>query len=205
MIKEEKYVQKSIKNFILNSLNDNLKNFELIEGGQQRTVGDLIESKVSEVLHNSKNSLISEKKTARSKKSIEDLTLVANGVNYYIDPKTHNINSDFSMPNLTSIEKIKKLFSSKNEDLIYIFVTYQLSDKIVVILNIKVLFIWEINLDCLGIGALGKGQLQLKDASKEISITNKTKEEWYIDFKKLVNLFLERQILKINKQIKDWK
>ena len=97
--------EKLIKQYIKNLLNDKLTNFELVNGGQQRTIGDLIEFKVSEILYNDTNELISEKKLPRSKKSIEDVTLISNGIKYYIDPKTHDINSQFSMPNLTSVEK----------------------------------------------------------------------------------------------------
>lgn len=193
-----------IKQYIKELLDENLQNFELIEGGQQRTVGDLIEGKISQILHTSNSKLISEKRFARSKKSIEDVTLISNGITYYIDPKTHDTNSDFSMPNLTSIDKIKKLFLSKDKDLIYVFISYIISNGIVIIEDIKVFFIWELDISILGIGALGKGQLQIKNANKDLIFTTKGKFEWYSDFKKSVQEFLEKQINKINKQILEW-
>jgi hypothetical protein len=193
-----------IKNYIKRLLDENLQNFELVDGGQQRTVGDLIERRISEILYNSESDLISEKRSPRSKKSIEDVTLISNGITYYIDPKTHDVNSDFSMPNLTSVDKIKKLFLSENKDLIYIFVSYYLSEGMVMIKDIKVFFIWEIDTSVLGVGALGKGQLQIKNANNELVFTNKGKSEWYLDFKKLVQEYLKRQINKINKQILEW-
>lgn len=193
-----------IKQHIKQILEENLKNFELIEGGQQRTVGDLIESKVSDILYRSTSEIISEKRAPRSKKSIEDVTIISNGVTYYIDPKTHNIKSEFSMPNLTSVDKIKKLLFTNNQDLIYVFVSYDLVNGIVIIDNIKVFFIWEIDISILGVGALGKGQLQIKNANKDLVFTNKGKEEWYSDFKKLVQEYLKKQINKVNKQILEW-
>lgn len=42
-----------IKELIKNLLHTNLQSFELVNGGIQRTVGDLIESKVTEILSNS--------------------------------------------------------------------------------------------------------------------------------------------------------
>jgi hypothetical protein len=193
-----------IKEHIKQLLEENLQNFELVDGGQQRTVGDLIENKVSEILYSSTSELISEKRAPRSKKSIEDVTIVSNNVTYYIDPKTHDINSDFSMPNLTSVDKIKKLFLTKNQELIYVFVSYDLDDGIVIIGDIKVFFIWELDISILGVGALGKGQLQIKNANKDLVFTNKGKQEWYSDFKKLVQEYLKKQINKINKQILEW-
>ena len=193
-----------VKTYILELLEEQLQNFDLVDGGQQRTVGDLIESKVSEILYNSNNELISERRGPRSKKSIEDVTLISNGVTYYVDPKTHNINSDFSMPNLTSVDKIKKLFNTPNQELIYVFVSYEVTDGVIVIKDIKVFFIWEIDSTILGVGALGKGQLQIKNANDELVFTNKGKTAWFSDFKVLVQQFLAKQIIKINKQIVEW-
>jgi hypothetical protein len=194
----------AIKEYIKELLSQNLVDFELVDGGMQRTVGDLIENKISDILFNSNSELITEKREPRSKKSIEDVTLVSDGVLYYIDPKTHDTNSDFSMPNLTSIDKIKKLFSSDEQELIYVFVSYGLDNGMVVISDIKVFFIWELDISILGIGALGKGQLQIKNANNELVFTNKGKEEWFEDFKKLVQEYLKKQITKTNKQISEW-
>jgi hypothetical protein len=193
-----------IKEHIKELLNQNLVDFELVDGGMQRTVGDLIENKISDILFNSTSELITEKREPRSKKSIEDVTLVSGNVLYYVDPKTHDTNSDFSMPNLTSIDKIKKLFSSDEQELIYVFVSYELNDGMVVISDIKVFFIWELDISILGVGALGKGQLQIKNANNELVFTNKGKQEWYEDFKKLVQEYLKKQITKTNKQILEW-
>jgi hypothetical protein len=197
-------MNESIKQYIKELLEENLENFELVIGGQQRTIADLIENKICEILLNSNNELISEKRIARSKKSIEDVTLVSGDNVYYVDPKTHNIDSNFSMPNLTSVDKIKKLFLGRNKDLIYIFVSYKLVNDLVIIDSINVFFIWELDISILGVGALGKGQLQIKNANKELIFTNKGKLKWYSDFKKLVQEYLKKQINKIDKQILEW-
>lgn len=189
---------------IKTQLDENLTDFELVDGGQQRTVGDLIESKVSEILKNTSSDLITEIRAPRSKKSIEDVTLVSSGVTYYIDPKTHDVNSDFSMPNLTSIEKIKKLFLKSTEELVYVFVSYRIQEGVINIVDVKVFFIWELDISILGIGALGKGQLQIKNANESLVFTSKGKENWYDDFKKVVQVYLKKQITKIKKQIIDW-
>jgi len=204
MDKEIKSVVNPIKQHIKELLDEQLENFELIEGGQQRTVGDLIESKVSEILFNSTSDLISEKIAPRSKKSIEDVTLVSNGVSYYIDPKTHDINSEFSMPNLTSVQKIKKLFDTTDKELIYVFVSYAITEGMVIISDIKVFFLWELDISILGVGALGKGQLQIKNANNNLVFTEKGKVGWYGDFKFLMQEFLKKQLIKVNKQILEW-
>lgn len=193
-----------VKQHILNLLINQLQNFELMDGGQQRTVGDLIEHKVIEILYNTNDYIITETKKSTGKKSIEDVTLISNGVSYYIDPKTHNINSSFSMPNLTSIEKLKKLINTPNCELMYVLVNYEIVDNFVMIRGFEIFFLWEIDCSILTVGALGRGQLQIKDANKDLIFTQKGKEEWYKDFKQIVQNFLEKQLVKIKKQILDW-
>jgi hypothetical protein len=193
-----------VKQYIKDILSKNLSNFEAVNGGEQRTYGDLIEKRVCDILFERTNELITETKRARSKKSIEDVTLISDGVKYYVDPKSHNTEADFSMPNLTSIEKIKNIYHSKNEELLYVFISYTLSENMVFIKEIKVLFFWEIDINICNVGALGNGQLQIKDANKELKSTDKGKILWYEDFKKLVMSFFDRRIIKINKQKLKW-
>ena len=108
------------------------------------------------------------------------------------------------MPNLTSIEKIKKLFLNEKEELVYVFVSYRIENAVINIVEVKVFFIWELDISILGVGALGKGQLQIKNANESLIFTSKGKENWYVDFKKLVQTYLKKQITKIKKQILDW-
>jgi hypothetical protein len=204
MEKAKLLLSNSIKEYIEKTLKDNLQNFELVNGGQQRTVGDIIESQVVQIMLNSNNDLISETRKARSKKSIEDVTIISKDETFYIDPKTHDVNSKFSMPNMTSINKIRKLFVSDDKELIYVFVDYEIQDRIVMITTIKVFYIWELDISILSIGALGNGQLQIKNANKELIFTNKEKHDWYLDLKKLVQEYLKKQLKKIEKQIIEW-
>lgn len=197
-------MKSEIKKVIQDTIIENLENFQLIEGGQQRTVGDLIENKVLTILKNTSHPLIEKIVQPRSKKSIEDLTLVSGGIKYYLDPKTHDKNSNFSMPNLTSISKIKKLFSSDSEELIYILIDYEIIENFVHIKKVDTLFIWEFGFDNLSIGALGNGQLQIKNKHNPIVISELGKEFWFTSFKFLVKNYLIKQQNKIHKQIIEW-
>lgn len=193
-----------VKELIKNYLLENLKNFELIDGGQQRTIGDLVESSIANLILNINHELISETIESSGKKSIEDVTLVSKNVKYYADSKTRNINAKFSMPNLTSIEKIKNIINNENEELIYIFVTYDIENNFVKIKEVKVAFVWELDVEMLSIGNLGKGQLQIRNAKESLIFTDKGKEEWFSDVKKLAQFFFKKQIIKLNKQITQW-
>ena len=195
-----------MKNLIKDKLTSDLESFEINQGFEQRSIGDIIEYKVKNILMSGlKTDTVKEFLDRRSKKSIEDLTIVGtDGIKYYIDPKSHNIKSDFSMPNLTSIEKLRSLLTSQNEELIYIFVSYQVINNIVNITSINVNFLWELSFDILSIGSLGKGQLQISDMNKPLKFVDIGKKNWFLLFKKIVNEYHNKRIKQIEKDKLKW-
>ena len=70
--------------------------------------------------------------------------------------------------------------------------------------KIDVLFIWELDMSILGVGALGKGQLQIKNLNEELVINEDGKDVWYDGLKKKVVEYLKKQEVKIKKQQKEW-
>lgn len=196
--------QLNIKNYLTELITENLQDFDLVDGGQQRTIGDLVEKKVIEIILQNQNPIINEVKLSTGKKSMEDVSVVSDGVTYMLDPKSHNVDSEFSMPNLSSISRIKKLFDNDKKEMMYVFVDYKIDGQVVRIEDIKVLYLWELDMSMLGIGALGKGQLQIKNLNKELVISDEGKQIWYGKLKTQVKEYLAKQIKKIEKQKKEW-
>lgn len=196
--------QQNIKNHLTELITENLQDFDLVDGGQQRTIGDLVEKKVIEIILQNQNPIINEVKLSTGKKSMEDVSVVSDGVTYMLDPKSHNVDSEFSMPNLSSISRIKKLFDNDKKEMMYVFVDYKIDGQVVRIEDIKVLYLWELDMSMLGIGALGKGQLQIKNLNKELVISDEGKQIWYGKLKTQVKEYLAKQIKKIEKQKKEW-
>ena len=196
--------QQNIKNYLTELITENLQDFDLVDGGQQRTIGDLVEKKVIEIVLQNQSPIINEVKLSTGKKSMEDVSVVSNGVTYMLDPKSHNVDSEFSMPNLSSISRIKKLFDNDKKEMMYVFVDYKIDGQVVRIEDIKVLYLWELDMSMLGIGALGKGQLQIKNLNKELVISDEGKQIWYGKLKTQVKEYLVKQIKKIEKQKKEW-
>lgn len=196
--------QQNIKNHLTELITENLQDFNLVDGGQQRTIGDLVEKKVIEIILQNQNPIINEVKLSTGKKSMEDVSVVSDGVTYMLDPKSHNVDSEFSMPNLSSISRIKKLFDNDKKEMMYVFVDYRIFGQVVRIEDIKVLYLWELDMSMLGIGALGKGQLQIKNLNKELVISDEGKQIWYGKLKTQVKEYLAKQIKKIEKQKKEW-
>ena len=138
----------------------------------------------------------SDVKPPRSRKSTEDITIGET----YIDHKTSDESLNFKMPNLISINTLKKL----NNELIYNFVIYN-SDKKEIVKNFA-LNVYELNWDHLSIQNLGAGQLQIrsmKDFLKSPS-SNLTREQWRKRLQQEVTAFYDKLIVKTKKRQKEW-
>jgi hypothetical protein len=195
-----------MKQIISDILKEEMVNFVITEGSEQRSVGDMIEFKIKNILMGlATNGLVAECVEPRSKKSIEDVTLIGHdGVKYYIDPKSHNVNSKFSMPNLTSVEKLRKLLSSNDKELVYVFVSYEVIGQDVNVTSIDVKYVWELSFDMLRIGSLGKGQLQISDMNKELKFTEEGKQGWFNKLKETVRGYHNQRIKQIEKDKLQW-
>ena len=190
---------------IKNKIQEQLTDFTIQDGSGQRTIGDLLEFKVMEILKSLKDdNLINEYVEARSKKSVEDISLIENGIHHYVDIKTHNLDLAFSMPNLTSIEKLREILLDENKSLIYVFISYKIQENLVMINNIEVKYIWNLDFSILRIGSLGRGQLQIKNMNNELIFNDDTKLTWFEKLKKVVNLYHDSRIKKIEKEKKLW-
>jgi hypothetical protein len=184
-------------------LKEKLKNFELSNSYGHRSVGDKLEADVVDIL---KNTLLKNLVEANSKRSIDDFTLVfGDNINLF-DIKSHFIQETkgFSMPNLISVKRLKNVLESELETLSYVFIDYKRENGKVLIEDIHIKYIWELDWSILGIGALGKGQLQIKDANKQLIFTDMGKSEWFKILKIKVIEFYEKEILKIKKELKLW-
>ena len=163
--------------------------FDVAAGIKQRGIADLIEDKIIKQCQLSFENV----KEGRSKKSTEDMSFgeTLNPNSIWFDIKTHDVNGDFSMPNLISMDKMFKEIIDVDRELFYLFQDYILVDNKVTILEKKIIPYWKLELDNLGIGNLGKGQLQIKNMKNPYINENNTKEmfrdemvQMYISFLK---------------------
>jgi hypothetical protein len=184
-------------------IKESLQNFELADSYGHRSVGDKIEADCSDVV---KTEFYTKYILPKSKRSIDDFTLNISDTTNLFDVKTHFIQSDkgFSMPNLISVKRLKKVLENNSQTLSYIFVDYKRENGIVHIEDVHIKYVWELDWSMLTIGALGKGQLQIKDANKELVFTNIGKEKWFDILKEKVADFYKKELTKIQKELLQW-
>jgi len=182
------------------------KEITLDDGLMQRGIADIIEVKVSDILLKLKHQSIKESYEAKSKRSIEDVGLITTDYDdIKIDIKTHDSKSELSMPNLISISRLKKFYDNDRNLLLYVFIKYINYGHSVQILGIQVKAVEQLNWECLTIGNLGKGQLQVKNMD-EISFQNHmTRKDWMERLSENVVMYYLSLMNKIQtKWIKEW-
>lgn len=147
-------------------LKENLFFPDNIEQIKQRGIADKLEEACNEII----KANFADVKDAKSRRSIEDINIG----NCYVDHKSSDKALNFSMPNMISIDRLKKL----DRPLIYNFIIYDSDNK--EIIDTFALDVYELNWDHLAIQNLGKGQLQIKNMKEflESPRTTMTKKEW---------------------------
>ena len=190
-----------IKTTLRNGLD---KELTVSEALQHRAVGDLLEADSIELVKQKYPELIRE---ASSKRSIDDFSIVDGEKEMLFDIKTHyiqNVEGAFSMPNLISVKRLKGVLEDPNKTLSYVFVDYTRVGDRLTVEDVTVKQIWELDWSMLRIGALGKGQLQIKDANKELTYTDIGRDKWFEILKEEVRKFYIKQISKTEKEILNW-
>lgn len=161
-----------------NTLSELIGNQIDSNGLQQRGIADKIEELVCNKIKTiNTNGLLVE--DASSKRSLEDIQVTdENGNLYKLDIKTHDINADFSMPNMVSVARLLNFYQTETNNLAYIFVDYKEENNITEITNIIIKLVEELSWDMLAIQNLGKGQLQIKDMNSELIFIEPNREVW---------------------------
>jgi hypothetical protein len=180
-----------IKSQITESLKQHLK-FPESKNLQQRGIADKIEDACNEIIKEN----FKDVKPASSRRSIEDVNIG----NTYVDHKTSDAALAFKMPNMISIDRLKKL----DRELIYNFVIYDSNKK--EIIDTFALDVYELNWDHLKIQNLGKGQLQITSMVEFLKSpkTSLTKEQWLNKLKEEAILFYKKVQKDSEKRQKDW-
>lgn len=178
-----------------------LNKIEIHEKVEQRGIGDILEKTIFHELEKAGCNI----SKASSKRSVEDFSLNIKNVTYLYDVKSHGLNNTFSMPNLISVTRLRKIIE-ENVELFYIFVSYiQHSLNEIIIQDIVEVPFYHIDWSCLQIANLGKGQLQIKNMEKFQINSQQSREKWYEKLKIEVIKFYEKQLIKTEKQIEFWK
>jgi len=193
------------KKKILAALNDGFSDLHI--NASPRTVGDraqeVIEGLFAKGLPVAVGKAIQEKFARRA---MADVAFTDTHKNYIVvDVKTHNEDTDFNMPNLTSVERLARFYEDDSNCFAVMIAKYGTKGATPKFNNLIFIPIEHLNWDCLTLGALGWGQIQIANA-RIININpRQTRKQWMLKLCDALDIFYPREIEKINDRIKRFK
>lgn len=203
-----KSIEKHIKAFL-----NNKQKSELGISGTHRTAGDKIPEVLSNEIKNILSKFITSFELPTSSKSMANYEFTdKEGLKYYINVITHKQETHFNMPNITSVDRLKKLYNNDRNVFVVLLITYSASKPNENILDVRFIPIEFYSWSCLTLGALGSGQIQIKNASDITEIAQNSRKEWMLEFFDRLDEFYVNEADKTVKRIKnlltlriDWK
>lgn len=124
---------------------------------------------------------------------------------YVVDVKTHRLSTKFNMPNLTSVERLARFYEDDRNYFVLLMVDYEIEGLRAVIENITFVPIEFLGWDCLTIGALGWGQIQIANSNLVTINPGYSRKKWMIELCDTLLEFYPKEIAKIDKRIERFK
>jgi len=149
-----------------------------------RAVGDAIQDILSENLQAILGrKLCSEYSSQFARRAMADLAFGdADGFYYVVDVKTHRLSTRFNMPNVTSVERLARFYEDDNDYFVVLLVAYEVEGLRAVVQRATFVPIEFLTWDCLTIGALGWGQIQIANSNRIRLDPECTRKSWMLEF-----------------------
>jgi len=171
-----------------------------------RAVGDAIEGIIVENFGTILGDLAKEYSAAFARRAMADCAFSDKDDFYYVvDVKTHRLDTKFNMPNLTSVERLSRFYEDDKNYFVVLKVDYRIEIPNLIIEKITFTPIEFLSWDCLTLGALGWGQIQIANANNVNFIPHNERKNWMIEMCDNLLEFYPKEILKTNKRIDHFK
>ncbi len=172
-----------------------------------RAVGDAIQDILSENFQRILGAELCAKYSSQfARRAMADLAFEdADGFYCVVDVKTHRLSTKFNMPNLTSVERLSRFYEDDKNYFVVLMVAYDIEDLHAVTEHVTFVPIEFLNWDCLTIGALGWGQVQIANSNRITINPQYSRKSWMIEFCDTMLEFYPKEIAKIDSRIERFK
>lgn len=167
-----------------------------------RAVGDaiqyLLESSFASILGN----VSAKYSTGFARRAMADLAFQdQQGFYYVVNVKTHRTDTKFNMPNLTSVDRLARFYEDDTNYFVLLLVSYHLEEMKVSVTDVRFVPIEFLGWDCLTIGALGWGQIQIANSNIITINDGYSRKTWMLELCDVLLQFYPKEIAKIGRRV----
>lgn len=167
-----------------------------------RAVGDAIEGILGEHFQEIIGSDCAEYSANFARRAMADLAFKdKQGLYYVVDVKTHREDTKFNMPNLTSVERLARFYEDDANYFVLLLVKYRLDGTHAEVSEVTFVPIEFLDWDCLTVGALGWGQIQIANSNYITIRPHYSRRAWMLELCEVMLEFYPKEIGKIGTRI----
>ncbi len=167
-----------------------------------RAVGDALESFVADEFETFLGDWCSEYSSEFARRAMADMAFTdVEGIYSVVDIKTHREDTRFNMPNLTSVERLSRFYESDANVFSLIMIKYSIHGIELEVSDILFSPIEFLDWDCLTVGALGWGQIQIANSNNIRILEQHSRKEWMLQLCDVMADFYPREIGKIKDRL----
>lgn len=172
-----------------------------------RATGDAIQHILEENFESIIAGFFKEYSATFARRAMADLAFTDQEDLYYVvDVKTHRLETKFNMPNLTSVERLARFYEDDKNYYVMLMIAYNVTSGVhIEVQKVHFVPIEFLSWDCLTIGALGWGQIQIANANNIIVEHRRSRREWMLEFCDVLFEYYPREIEKIKHRIEYFK
>jgi hypothetical protein len=167
-----------------------------------RAAGDAIEDIVARSFDQILGPACSEYSSDFARRAMADVAFKdVDGLYYIVDVKTHREDTKFNMPNLTSVERLSRFYEDDSNYFTILMISYSVAGNTARVSEVKFAPIEFLGWDCLTIGALGWGQIQIANSNYVTVRPGYSRKQWMLEFCDVMLDFFPKEISKIGDRI----
>ena len=189
---------RTVADDIMKAINDAPDFLSDLTASSPRAVGDAIESLVADNFERIIGNWGAKFKSNFARRAMADMAFCDNdGLYCIIDVKTHRADTKFNMPALTSVERLARLYEDDSNLFAVMMVKYEVHGNSVHVSEVLFCPIEFLDWECLTIGALGWGQIQIANSNNVIINHGFSRRPWMLSLCDALEIFYPGEILKI--------